>query len=450
MGKVTQETAQFILSTSFENIPEETVDYSKKLALSYLGAALAGSTLATGKKITVYVKAKGGIPEASLAGIGFKALVEDVALANGSFAHATELEDDSLPEACYAWNVWPVVFALGEKLKVSGKKIIEAFAIGYEVQARFALACLSAVEKGFLAAAVMGNLGSAASAAKMLNLDIKQTCMALSFNASQAMGLLRQTGTDAHLVECGFAARNGITAALLAKEGVTANPNILEDKLGFCFAVSGPGGYDLTNVVKKDEEPFRVMAIGIKKYPSCYLEQRIIDGVFDLMKEGQFSHRDVESVTVEVDPVFAEVVKYSDPATPEEGRFSVSYSIASALLDQKVSLDTYTTDKLGDPRNKEVRDKVKVIVHPEWPRGWNPVPSLLSIKLKDGRELKKTCEKAKGDPGLYLTWDEVMDKYRMCAKLALPQDKIEHVADLVSRLDKLEDITPLANAVAGL
>ncbi len=443
----TEELAKRVVEAKFEDIPSETMEYSKKLFLSCLGAIIGGCILPAGKILIKHTKEVGGIPEAGVVGAGFRTWAPNAALANGTFAHATELEDDSHPEGTFTCNVIPVALALGQKLGLSGKDVLEGFIVGYEVEARTALACLTAKRRGYMLAGTHGTIGSAATAAKMLGLDVGQTTMALSIAASQLTGLRRQAGTGCHFLEAGLAARNGLVAALLAKEGLTANPRIMEIKAGFCDAVAGEGEHDIEGVMKEFGKPFRVMTVGIKKYPCCYEEHRIIDGVLELVKGCDISYDDVESVEVEVNAFFPEAVQCAEPATGEEARFSVHHSIAAALLERRVFLEAYTDEKVVNWKFKEARKKVSVIVHPEWEWGSQRGINIVTVRLKDGRRFRREIEKARGVPPLYLATDEVMAKYRDCAQLVLSPKQVEQVASLASELDKMKDIGELMNIV---
>lgn len=164
--------AELISRTEYGRLPKEVIDYSKILALSALGATVAGSALPTSNVVRKYVHRVGGSAEATVAMAGFKASVEYAAMANGFFAHVTEYEDDSMPEGVSAYTLFPPLLALGEKLGLGGTAILEAFVAGQEVQSRFGLDCANARKRGYLNLCLVGVLGVAASAAKLLRLDV--------------------------------------------------------------------------------------------------------------------------------------------------------------------------------------------------------------------------------------------------------------------------------------
>jgi len=441
-AKRTREIAEWVSKLNYKDIPSEVTDYAKLLALSHLGMTLAGSVMPFGKIVIEYTKDSVCKEEAGVTGGGFRTSAEYAALANGSLAHTTELEDDSFPDGLYSCGSWPTTFAIGEKLASSGKDIIEAYVLGYEVASRIGLASLQAVVNGHLNAAGCLTIGSAAIAAKLMKLTVEETTHALSLAASQAQGIARQTGTGAHLIEAGFAGRNGICAALLARLGYTGNPGIMEGKGGFMDLWARQPDFDLPL-----GDGFRVMDIGIKKYPCCYLQQRNIDGVLDMISEHNISWDDVESVEHEINHTVSMYLKYAQPETGEDARFSLEHSTVACFFDQDVFLDSYTDKKARDPKFREARKKVRVTVHPEWEGGYFSFKSPLTIRLKDGREFKKLCIDARGDPSKRLTSDQVTKKYLDCVNFAgtLSENMAKKAADMVLNLDAMPNITELMN-----
>ncbi len=439
-ARTTREIAEWICRSGYQDFSREMVDYVKLMALSHLGMTVAGSAMPFGKIAAQYVKEQNGPAEAGVLGAGFRTSTEYAALANGSLSHTTELEDDSFPEGLYSCGAWPTVFALGEKLNLSGKDIIEAYVLGYEVGAKIGVASETAIGDGYLNAAGCLTIGSAAMAAKLLKLDAEKTTHALSIAASQANGIARQTGAGAHLIEAGFAGRNGICAATLAKLGFTGNPTILEGRGGFMDLWTRKPEFDLPL-----GEGYRVMEIGIKKYPCCYLMQRNIDGVLELIDAHHISWDDVESVEHGINHTVSLYLKYPQPETGEDARFSLPHSTVACFFDQKVFLDSYTDAKARDLKFKEARKKVKVDVHEEWERGYFSFHSPVTIRLKDGNVHEKVCIDAKGDPSRRLSADEVKQKYMDCMNFAgtFSSAAAEKAAEMALSLDTLGDVSEL-------
>ena len=441
-AKTTKEISQWVCRTGYKDIDPEVITYAKSLALSHLGMTLAGSTMSFGKIAIEYARDQRSVPEAGVLGAGFRTSVELASIANGTTSHTTELEDDSFPEGLYSCGSWPMALALGEKLKLSGRKVLEAYVLGYEVSAKLGVACVNAVGKGWLNAALWLSIGNAAAAAKMLKLDAGKTTMALSLAASQACGIARQTGSGAHLIEAGFAGKNGICAATLAKLGFTGNPTILEGPNGFCDLVAGQPDFDLPL-----GQGWRVMEIGMKKYPCCYLQQRNIDAVLDLIAEHGIRWDDVKSVEHGINQTVGLYLKYAQPESAEDARFSLEHSTVAAFFDKDVFLPSYTDKKARDPKFREARKKVRVTVHPEWPPGYFTFESPVNIQMKDGTEYKKNAVIAKGDPSMKLSKERVMKKFLDCVDFAgiLSRQKAEKAAEMVFALEKVKDVSELMN-----
>ena len=445
--EITKKLSERICETQFAHFPFDVLEYSKSLVLSALGAMVAGATLPTAKIMTKYIQRMGGNPEATVMGAGFRSSVENAAMANGTFAHATEYEDDSLPESISSYTPLPSVFALAEKLKAPGQDVIEAFVVGNEVQSRVGIACLEARRHGYLNLSLSGTLGVAAAAARMLKLDVQRTTMALSLAASQGSGIVRQSGTMAHYFEMGVAGRNGLGAALLAAEGFTGSPYILEAPRGFFDLVTCGQVAEPENMVNYWGKPFRVMQVGIKKYPCCYHMQRIVEAAINLKEEHPFSIDNIERVEAEVNPMLPQVVQHPEPQNAEEAQFSLPHGLAAAMLEKKISPRSFSDEAVRDRAFREMRQKVKTIVHEEWgwaTAGWNPI---VTIILKDGRILRKELAYAKGQPPNLLPVEDVIQKYKICTEKVLVSEKIDESVRLTLELEKVDNICKLIDTV---
>jgi 2-methylcitrate dehydratase PrpD len=434
----TRDIAEFVHKTTFDDFNPALVKHTKNVLLSGVGMSLAGVSTPTGKIVLNYVGECAAPEEAGVFGAGFRTSAEYAALANGTMSHSTELEDDSFPEGIYSVGIFPGVFALGEKLHVSGKEVIEAFVIAWDVAAKLALPLVKMLAGRGMRPA-FSTIGVAASSAKLLKLDIEKTMMALSIVTSHThWAVLSQTGTGTHLYEAGLAGRNGIASAILAKHGLTGQPDIFEIPRGYLQGVSGEA-YTLPKL----GEPYRVKEVGIKKYPCCYLEMHPIDGFIELIEAHNISADDVESIQVDVSPVFLNYVRFQHPKDEEEARFSLPHSIACCFLDKKPWIESYTAEMVTNPQVIALQDKVNMVAHPEWAKADLPwggeIP--ITIRLKDGGEYKKVCS-GPHDP-IIVSDEEVMEKYMKCALRVLSRNRAEQIAKIILALEKVEDISDL-------
>lgn len=445
---ITQEIARRAAATRIDDLPATVIDYSATLAMSALGAMVAGHRCTGGPAMTRYVERHGGTPEATVMGSGMKTSVELAAMANGTFAHATEYEDDSFPEAVSSYTLFPAIFAMGERLSSSGASVIEAFVAGYEAQARIGLACREARRLGYMVLSLAGSIGCAVSAARLLGLDERRTTMAVSLAASQGGGIGYQTGSMAHILEMGFSARNGIAAALLAADGVTGQPDVLEAPRGLFHIITAGKVEAPERIVSDWGKPYRVLEVGIKHYPCCYHLQRIIEATLDLRRERGLSPDEVEEVSVEVNAFFPTVVQHAEPHNEIEAQFSLPHAIAIVMLDGEVLPAGFSMAKIEDERFRRFRAKVKTIVREDW--GWNPTgwTPRITYRLRGGETVVREPKAARGQPPDLLSFEDCVPKYRGCVQGLLAEPRIARSLDLLRHLRQLPDVGELVHVVA--
>jgi 2-methylcitrate dehydratase PrpD len=436
---VTKELIMFLLKTRFEDFPPAVVQRGKELIIDFIGGALGGSQTRVSNILTDYIREKYSAHEAGVIGKNFRTTAAYASYLNGIFNHSTELESVSQRTSPNPLAVIAVSLAVGEKLNCSGKDILEGFILGFEIQGRIGGSSLAGVsKKGRIS--IFNHLGAAATASKLMKLDLSQARMALGIVAMQAGGLIANVGTMAHVLELAVPARDGIEAAELAARGVTSHPDIIETPQGFCDALIEEGGYDLKKMTMDLGKSFQVFdpGISIKKYPCCYRSHLAIDALFDLMTQHHLSYDDIENVTVEINLYDSYLMKFSNPQTGEEAKFSYPHILGTAILKGKVWIDSFTDECLKDRKYQEAKKKVNVIVHPEWPPGRVDARTPVTIRLKDGREFSKEI-KSPQEPDL----DQLIDRYRESAIGILKQDQTEKSIDLLLNLERVKDVSEI-------
>jgi len=436
---ISDDFAKFIVETKFKDIPPETVKFTKVLTSKCLASMVAGSASPTSKKIIRYVRERDGRPEAGVVGCGFTTSVENAALANGFLAHASELEDDQFPGGGVS-DVWPTVVPIAQYLKLSGREFIEAVFVGMEVQNRLArYAHVGTNPKGIMGLTFFGIFGAVAASCKVLGLSFEETKAALGVGMAQAIGYMQTTGTDTHFYESATLNRNAITVAMLAKEGMTSNPDFERWLNTFC----GKGVVELDKITEGiGKPPFFIHNVWVKKYPACFFTHRQADAFQTLVQENDITLDQIESVTVDVGPC-ENMCNRPCPSSPEDSRFSYHHVFAAMLLDGDVGEDTFTHEKLEDPRFVEARSKVTVRVHEDWPQVYMSPHCPVEVTLKDGQKFSKTNEYTTGCPPLPLTDEQVAGVYRKCCKGVLTDTEIELTFDIIMNLDKKKDILEL-------
>jgi 2-methylcitrate dehydratase PrpD len=450
MMGVTEAMASFVVQTTFDAVPSLAYARAKEAMLDGLGCALVGAPTPTGKLIAEFVRQRGGEPRAGVIGCGFKTAAPLAALANGTMAHALDFDDVN-------WSIsghptvalLPAVLALGQEIRAGGREVLLAYVLGFEVAAKIGCGVNPHhYDLGWHATATLGTLGAAAACAKLLRLDVLRTRMALGIAASMAAGLRQNFGTMTKPLHAGQAAMHGVQAALLAQLGWTADPDILEAPYGFCQLYAGPGRYDLERMGKTLGDPYDLVATGvaIKRYPCCAFTHRALDGLLALVQQQALRPEEVAAVECLVGRQTMEVLIHPRPRTGLEGKFSMQYCLAAALLDRRVGLLSFSDAKVRRPEAQQLCERIVMRLHPEAERqgtSGEELPVRVIVTLQDGRQLHAEVQHPQGHPANPLSADALREKFEDCAFGVLERPAIRTVIERVQGLEAVDDIGAL-------
>jgi 2-methylcitrate dehydratase PrpD len=452
--KITEEIARFISSTHFENLPSKTVNEAKKAFLDFIGVALAGSREQGVEILVDLLREIGAKPVSRVIGCGLHTSPDLAALVNGTMGHAIDFDDvdGRLMYGHPSVPVLPSILALGEQLRISGKRAIEAYVVGYEVEARIGASINpDHYRHGWHATATIGTIGAAAASSKILQLPPRDIQMALGTAASQACGLRQNFGTMTKPYHAGHASRCGLMAALLAQRGFTSDPDILGGPLGFCKVLGKDGAVNLDKITEGLGRTYHLTSPGIsfKPFACCAGAHPALTALFTLMDNHDILPETVNSVEVRVAPAIMDVLLHSNPKTALEGKFSMPFCMAIGIIEQKAGVDQFTDEKIRHPQTRDLMKRVIVIGDPDMEKSGSLGRSaLVTIGLKNGSEFRKRTDVAKGraegDP---LTWTELVEKYRSCAGTQLPEENIEESLKIITRLEDAETIILLLDCV---
>ncbi len=451
---VTEQLAAFVVETVFADVPSHAYTRAKEAMLDGLGCALVGSPTPSGKLIMQYVRERSETPRAAVIGCGFKTSAPLAALANGTMAHALDFDDVNWSMSGHPTvPLLPAVLALGQEVHACGQAVLLAYTLGFEVETKIGLGVNPRhYDLGWHATSTLGTLGAAAACAKLLRLDVEKTRMALGIAASTAAGLRQNFGTMTKPLHPGQAAMNGVTAAQLAQLGWTADANILEAPYGFCQLYAGPNQYNLDRIVKGLGNPFELLATGvaIKQYPCCAFTHRALDAMLALVQHHTLNADDVVAVECRVGRPTMEVLIHTHPQTGLEGKFSMQYCLAAALLDKRIGLLSFSDEKVRRPAAQQLFERVAMTLHPEAQRhgtSGEELPVTVAVAFKDGRSLSAQIEHPKGHPANPLSAVALQDKFEDCAYGVLERSDIRQVIELVQGLEQVEDIGTLMDVL---
>ncbi len=437
----TEQLAGFIAGLRYEDIPAEVVDAAKAAITDGVAVMVAGSRQPLAEIVSGYVRELGGAANCTVAGRGFKTNAPSAAFANGVFGHCLDFEIQGVPPTHGTSSCLPAALALGEQSGVDGRTIIASYVVGWEVQGRIRAASAPASNPAYHPPGLVGPLGGAAAAAKTLGLNAELTHMALGIAASRTGGLTANTGTMVKSTHPGNAARMGAESAMLAAAGFTSTENILETPNGFADALFG-GSVDWDALTSGLGDTFRLTDPGydIKRFPAQVHMQRPIEAVLDLRERHGLAADDVETLTLAVRDRGHSA---SVPRSGLDGKFSVEYCAAAALVDGDVGIDTFTDERRFRPDVDAALGRVRVVPSSE------PQAATATALLRDGSEVSETCAHFRGSIANPMSTEERLAKAASCIRVALGPADAGRLIALLERLDDLEDLGELMGLIGG-
>jgi aconitate decarboxylase len=445
----TEELSHLISQAEFSSLPPEVVDVAKTVILDGLAVTLAGSVEPAARIIAEYVQEMGGNNQCSVFGQGFKTSPVMAAFANGVSGHVLDYEVMWHPATHATSPTLPGILALAESRQQTGPEIITALVTGFEVQGRIRVASASLDLRGFHPPGMVGVMGSAAAASVMLGLTPEQTRMALGISASRAGTVSANTGTMTKSTHCGNAGRTGLEAALLAAKGFTGHPDIFEHPAGYVAVLFGEG-FNLEAVTQDFGNPYRMVdpGVAIKKHPSQYGTHRGIDAALELRQTHNIDPSQIKSIHIKT-PIMSYVNRPA-PQTGLEGKFSFQYTVASALLDGRIGMDTFTDESVRRPAVQALLANTQLTMSPEIPANFEEMWTRVQVQMQDGSEYSVRCDRPRGIWGNPLTREEHLVKVCSCAARALPDDDVEALIEIVEDLDQAtaRDVQELVEILA--
>jgi 2-methylcitrate dehydratase PrpD len=440
---LTRKLAQFILATGFADLPEAVRHQGSRTLLNWVGCAIGGARHQTMANAMAALSPFFGPGQATLLGRPERADILHAALLNGISSHVLDFDDTHIETAIHpAAPVAPAILALAEYRPVSGRDFMAALVVGIETEFRIGVAVTPAHYKaGWHITGTAGVFGSAAAAGKLLGLSEQQMCWALGLAAAQPVGLQEMFGSMTKSFHPGRAAQNGLTAALLAKQGYTASETALEAKRGWLNVLSTACNYAAFTdpsweILNNSYKPF---ACGLVVHP-------VIDGCIRLRDEHGLTPDMIERIEVAVHPRVMDVTAIKDPMTGLEGKFSVYHAAAVAVAAGAAGEQQFSDAAVRDSAVAALRARVVVAVEP----GLGKAQARVAMRLKTGERLAVFVEHARGSVENPMSDPMLEEKFRGLADGILSPGRTDRLIDLCRGADRLPDAGEIARSAASV
>ncbi len=442
---VTRKLARYVVAARYEDLPAPVRKEAQRTLLNWAGCAIGGSRHETLDIAISALTPFAGPGQATVLGRKEKLDVLHASLMNGISSHIFDYDDTHLRTIIHpAGPVASAILALAEYQQVSGRDFLNALVLGAEVECRIGNAVWpNHYDIGWHITGTAGVFGSAAAVGKLLRLNEQQMVWALGLAASQPVGLREMFGTMTKSFSPGRAAQNGFTAALLASKNYTCSDQGIEAQRGWANVLSTAHNY--SEITEKLGQTYEISINTYKPFACGVVIHPTLDACIQLRNQYKLTADQIDRVELRVHPLVLELTGKKTPQTGLEGKFSVYYAAAVALM-QGAAGERQFSDKLArDPQVVALRDKVMTTIDP----AIGPEQVRVIVTLKDGQRLEKYIDNVIGSVKNPMTDSALEAKFADLAQGVIPAAQARKVMDLCWGVEKLPSAADVAKAAAA-
>ena len=431
--------SKFIKEVQYEDLDKAVINKVKMHFLDCVGICIAAYDYPWSKKMIKVVNTLGGNPESSIFGDCTKTSSILAALVNGTLAHGIDIDDSSGDGWGHPGSSQiPAAMAVAEALHSSGKELITAIVVGYDICCRVDAATYPGLrQKGFHATAVTGAFGAAAAVGKLYKLNVEEITNALGLAGTQAAGLEEWlfTGDMSKRMHAGKAAMNGIMAALLAREGFSGPSTVFEGKYGFCNTHTNI--YNLNRLTELLGEKYEIMHCKIKPFACCHEVSGPVRLALGIVNKYDIKPEEIEKISIGLNKTTAEnTLKVA--INPLQAQNHPAVAVAIALVKREVFVKEFFED-FSDPAVAMIGNKVEIFVDPDIEKAFPQKVGTRLIIYAKGREYSLYEEE----------WPEITDQFIKEKFIKLVDKKInrkliDEIIETILNLDEIKNIGQLA------
>jgi len=432
------------LDTTYEALPGEVQRKAKMCLLDALGATIGGALTPISGLTATYAAGAWKGDEATILLHDKRSSAAGAALANGYSANALDIDDiGKYTRGHPGANIFPAALAVAEKVHASGKEMLAAMVVAYEVAHR-AGRCWHDHHQIYQACGSWGTVANAAAAVKLMALDKEKVKHALGIAEYHApnVPMMRDVDHPAMVKHgIGWAAMAGVVSAELAACGFTGIPSIF----GF------EKYQDWVSTLGK--EYIMVDGVHFKQYASCGWGHPVFAAALKVMQEHDIEVEDAEKIRVEG---FHETTRLTvkRPKTEEEAQFSVAWPLAALLIDGEVGPEQMLGHRYNDERILALADKVELVESKEIDRLYRPIhdgkddpraryAAAVEITLKDGQSYYSGLVDREPGPGGSWNEEKLEKKFHWVTGYVLEENRVDALVNMVRDFEGLRDVNEL-------
>jgi 2-methylcitrate dehydratase PrpD len=452
--KISEELADVAADIRYDDLPQKARKHADNLILDLLGSMIGSRRVESSRTAAELAIELGGPEQSDVVGYHQKVACHNAAFANAVQGYAFDFADDHNESNSHpSVATIPASLALGQKLRSTGKQLIEAIALGNELVCRLGAAFLGKTYyQGFHPTSTCGVFGAALAAAKLLNLNRERMVWSLGIAGSQAAGLMEWNaeGSSTKRLQAGHPAMCGLLSALLAGKGFNGPSTIIEGEAGFLNAYSFRREYDKSSIARDFGVRWHFCESSIKVYPCCRYSGGHLDGCLDIVEKYHPEPKKIRKIFIRSSDYTIKLLtlpleRKLKPQTSVDAQFSMPYQAAAALMQGKVDIHTFTEESFKNPEILALVPKVEWAVDDAFERRYpSSYSCAVTVSMDNGQEFTSVVDNPKGDYRNPVTQQEIEEKFMNLARMEISEEnRIKKILNYVLELEKADDINKL-------
>jgi len=460
MGKsISRIISEYAIELKYEDLPKEVIHEVKRYLYDSIGCAYGAYNTRDVNIIKNLCLDMAGKEESTLIGFGNKIPAVNATLVNSLMIRALDFNDIYWKDdPSHPSDIIPAALSVGEMVGASMKEVIVAIVLAYEFEQRMCLFAKPGVRERKWHHATLTQFVSPIVAGKLLGLTVDQMVNAIGINGSHNHTIGCPTAGKLTMMKNTvdpMAVQSGVFAALMAQKGYSGTEKVFEGKEGFMDAFVGwnakeeklnptemmgrdgvsKWSWDVEALIGNLGESYKILECGMKAFPTEALTHTHISCALKAMINNDLEYSDIEEVKVtafaQAYDILFDPAKYR-PESRETADHSLPYCLAAAIVDKKITTESFSDEKLEDPRIFEVIDKIKGEPSLEFEKMFPAKqPSKVVIKTKDGKEYSEYMEFPKGDPREPMTMEDLENKFNGLSAVLLTSERQEEIKNLI-------------------
>lgn len=449
MESYSRQIVRFARQLRYEDLPVEIVQAAKRFLYDSIGCAYGALHTKDVNIVRKVCLEMGGRPEATLIGTGERLPAVNATLVNSLLVRSLDFNDIYWKQdPSHPSDLIPAALAVAERTGKSGKDLLVAIVLAYEFEQRLCEFAVPGLRERKWHHATITQFVSPIVAGKLLDLTEDEMVNAIGISACHNHTIGCPTAGKLTMMKNTvdpLAVQAGVFAALLAKEGYTGTEAIFEGKEGL-MDVFGPQ-WDTEKLLGGLGESFRILQCSLKAFPTEALTHTHLTATLKIVAENNIKPEEIEEVVITTIARACDILfdphKYH-PDSRETADHSLPYCIAAAIVDRQVTVNSFSKEKLRDPRIWQVINKIRGEASVEFEKLFPAKqPSRVTIRTTDGRSFTQYLEYPKGDPREPMTDEDLMIKFNALSSEVLTPDRQAGIRTAIYNCEQFDNVKDL-------